>query len=65
MENIFETPNFGTVTVRNAMFDIDGTTLEEGIEIKGDDVELIEIYGYRDVEEMSVEDVETLIENNQ
>jgi hypothetical protein len=57
--------DYGKVTVRNAMFDADGTTLEEGIEIKGEDIGLIELYGWRDVEELTTEEVETIISNNQ
>lgn len=53
--------DYGTVTVRNAMFDVDGTTLEEGIEVKGDSL-FIERYGQYDIDEMSVDDVETIIE---
>jgi hypothetical protein len=52
----------GNITVRNAMFeDRDGTTLYEGIEIKDDFDNIIEIPGYRDVEGMSVEDVEKIL----
>ena len=61
MEKTFET-DYGTVTVRNAMFDVDGTNLEEGIEIKGEDF-LLENYGYRDIDEMTTDEVEDLIEN--
>tara|TARA_R110000772_G_C13310268_1_gene440097 strand:+ start:25192 stop:25389 length:198 start_codon:yes stop_codon:yes gene_type:complete len=60
MTKTFET-DYGTVTVCNAMFDIDGTNLEEGIEIKGEGF-LIENYGWRYIDEMTVEDVEELIE---
>lgn len=63
MDKTFET-KYGEVTVRTAMFDTDGTNLEEGIEIKGDDIDLIEVYGYHDVEDMSTEEVEKLIEKN-
>jgi len=59
----FETSH-GLVTVKNAMLDLDGTNLEEGIEIIGEHVELIELVGYRSVEDMTIEEVETLIENN-
>ena len=34
-----ETKDYGIVEIRNAMFDIDGTTLEEGVEIKGDEIQ--------------------------
>jgi hypothetical protein len=63
MEKTFNTSH-GEVTVRNAMLDVDGTTLEDGIEIKGDDIDLIEVYGYYDVEELTDDDVEKLIEKN-
>ena len=52
---------YGEVTVRTAMFDTDGTNLEEGIEVKGDEIGLIEVYGYYDVNEMTNEDVEIII----
>lgn len=56
--------SYGEVTVRTAMFDADGTNLEEGIEIKGDEIGLIEVYGYHDIDEMTNEDVEVLIKNS-
>jgi hypothetical protein len=65
MERTINTPNYGTVTVRNAMFDIDGTTLEEGIEIKGENIELIEVCGYRDITDMDIDEIEQLIEDYQ
>ena len=40
MNRTVETKDYGTVEVRNAVFDLDGTTLQEGIEIKGDDIDL-------------------------
>jgi hypothetical protein len=46
------------------MFDIDGTTLEEGIEIKGEEIGLIELYGWRDIEELSSDKVNELIKQN-
>lgn len=52
---------YGEVEVRNAVFDVNGTDLVEGIEIKGDDIGLIEIYGYYDVEDMDKKQVEKLI----
>jgi hypothetical protein len=58
----FET-KLGRISVRNAMLeDRDGTTLYEGLEIKDDFDNLIEIPGYRDVEGMSVEDVEKILD---
>lgn len=59
----FNTPNYGKVTISNAMFD-EGSTLEEGIEIKGDEIGLIEVYGYYDVDELSIKRIESLIEKN-
>jgi len=57
----FET-KLGRISVRNAMLEErDGTTLCEGLEIKDDFDNIIEIPGYRDVEEMSVEDVEKIL----
>jgi hypothetical protein len=63
MERTIDT-KYGEVTVRNAMFDIDGTTLEEGIEIKNEDVGLIEIHGRYDIDELTQSDVEQLIAEN-
>jgi hypothetical protein len=61
--NIFNTDNYGEVTVRNAMLeDPNGTDIYEGIEIKGDDVELIEIMGYYDLDDLTEDDVENFIE---
>lgn len=57
--------DYGDVIVRNAMFDIDGTTLEEGVEVKNPDNDLlVEINGYRDVEEFTIDELEEIIENN-
>lgn len=67
MESNVET-KFGTVTVRNAMLDIDGHTLDEGIEIKLDGILIGEIVGVRfdkdDYEELeAIEIVENWVEN--
>ena len=62
MKKIFNT-NYGIVEVRPAMFDVDGTTLEEGVEIKGEELGLIELYGYRDIADLTTEEVEVLIGN--
>lgn len=59
----FETKDYGKVEVRIAMFDIDGTNLEEGVEIKGDDIGLIELHGWRDISELSSKNVNELIKN--
>ena len=45
------------------MFDIDGTNLEEGIEIKGEEIGIIELYGWRDIEDLITTEVEDLIFN--
>jgi len=55
---------YGDIIVRQAMFDVDGTNLEEGIEIKLDDTgELIELYGSYDISELSVDELNKVIEN--
>ena len=58
------TNNYGSVIVRNAMFEEEnGTDLYEGIELKDEEGNIIEVRGYRDIDEMDSNDVETLIEN--
>ena len=57
--------SYGEVEVRNSVFDINGTDLVEGIEIKGDDIGLIEIYGYYHIDDMSNEEIENLIKDYQ
>ena len=64
MSKIIETKDYGKVEIRNAMFDIDGTTLEEGVEIKGDEIGLIELYGWIDIDELSSDKVNELINQN-
>jgi hypothetical protein len=64
MNKIIETKDYGKVEVRTAMFDIDGTSLEEGIEIKGEEMGLIEIYGWKDISELSSKDINNLINQN-
>ncbi len=56
---------YGKVKVCNAMLEDDNnnTDLYEGIEIKLENGELLEIFGYHDVDELSVDDVEAFIEN--
>jgi hypothetical protein len=52
----------GDITVRNAMFEErDGTSLYEGIELKDEFDNIIEVPGYRDVEGMEIEDVEEIL----
>ena len=56
--------DYGTITVRNAMFEDDnGTNLHEGIELKDEDGNIQEVAGWSDINEMTVDDVERLIEN--
>ena len=54
---------FGEITLRSAMFDIDGTNLEEGIEIKLEGELIGEVIGgdIYEVEEMSTDDVEAFV----
>lgn len=54
----------GEITVSNVMFDIDDTNLVEGIEIEGEDIGVIQIYEYYDVDELDIETVENLIDEN-
>lgn len=63
---LFTHPDYGLVRVSFAMLDIDGTTLDDGIEIKSEDDEfkIIEIVGWRDVQEMTEEEVIKLIDEN-
>jgi len=64
MSRIIETKDYGKVEIRNAMFDIDGTTLEEGVEIKGDEIGLIELYEWIDIDELSSDKINKLIKQN-
>jgi len=61
MNKVVETKDYGTVEVRNAIFDLDGTSLQEGIEIKGDDIELTEIVGYHHVDDLTSDEVNDLL----
>lgn len=61
MEKTFDT-DYGEALVRNVMLD-DGTNLEEGIEIKVND-HLIEIPGWRDLDELTDEQVNQLINDS-
>lgn len=57
--------DYGTIIVRNAMFEEEnGTDLYEGIELKDEDGKILEICGYRDIDEMTIDDVESLIEGS-
>ena len=61
MGKTFETADYGTAKVRTVMIDLDGSTLEEGIEITGEDFESIELLGWRDIDGMTDEGVNELI----
>ena len=65
MNRTVETKDYGTVEVRNAVFYLDGTTLQECIEIKGDDIDLTEIVGYYDVSDITSDEVNDLLKQNQ
>ena len=63
MEKKFNT-NYGIALIRYAIFDIDGTNLEEGVEINLDGKYIgRRLGGNLDVESMTVKEVEELIEN--
>ena len=63
VEKIYET-DFGAVVVRNAMLDLDGTTLDDGVEIKNElNGVLIELQGHRDVEDFTLDELEELIQS--
>jgi hypothetical protein len=65
MKRNFET-KFGTITLQNAMFDIDGTNLEEGVEIKLDGDLIGEAYGYFDFgdDDITIEEIEEYVVKN-
>ncbi len=54
---------FGEITLRSAMLDIDGTNLEEGIEIKLEGELIGEVIGgdIYEVEEMSTDEIEAFV----
>lgn len=68
MLNTFSFCEYGDIEIKNVVFDLDGTNLEEGIEISftDKDVEIptIKIIGYIDLDEITADEVESLIENN-
>jgi len=58
---------FGEVKISTAMFDLDGTTLQEGIEIRIDNELVLELFDYTesDFNVMIIEEIENLlIQNN-
>ncbi len=64
MSRFIETKDYGEVEVSVVMFDIDGTNLEEGIEIKSDEIGLIEVCGWSDLDDLSSNDINSLITQN-
>jgi len=57
--------DYGKIEVRNAMFEEEnGTDLYEGIQIKDKYGAILEIRGWRDVDELTVDDVEKLYEKD-
>lgn len=64
METRIVETSYGEVELRNVMIDSNGFDLTEGIEIEGDEIDVIEIYGYYDIDSLSVEEIEELIEDN-
>ena len=63
-QETFDT-TFGIVTVRNIMIDIDGTNLEEGIEINNPEFfKPLEILGYINIDELEEDRLEDLIADN-
>ncbi len=63
MEKTFDT-KFGEISLRTAIFETDSTNLEEGVEIKLDGKLIGEAFGWRDVEEMTVKEVEAFVEKH-
>ena len=57
--------DYGVIEVSNAIFEDDnGTDLFEGIELKDENGNIIEVAGYRDIDDMTIDEVEQIIENN-
>lgn len=57
----------GEVSIRTAVFDTDGTNLQDGVEIKIDNELVKELYGQHvyQFEDMSVEEIEKFLEEEQ
>lgn len=64
--NTFNHYEYGDVEVRPAMFDVDGTNLQEGIEVifLEEDLPNIEIYGYVDLDELTADEVIEMIDDH-
>tara|TARA_B100000927_G_scaffold96241_1_gene77647 strand:- start:730 stop:930 length:201 start_codon:yes stop_codon:yes gene_type:complete len=65
MERIIKTKKYGEVTVKNCMLENnDNTTLVDGIEIKVDGENLIEIPQHYYVDDLDEHSISILIEDN-
>ena len=65
VERTFKNTIAGTVKVKYVIFDIDGTNLEEGIRISGDELyEDIKMYDYYDVRELTKKRLNKILEEN-
>lgn len=65
MTKEFITPHYGIIIVSNVMLEEeDGINLYEGIELKDVEDNIIEVSGYWDIDEMTVKEIEELIESN-
>jgi hypothetical protein len=56
MTKKFDT-ELGTITVRNVMLEGEFNDLFEGIEFKDEDNNIVEVEGYRDIDEMTADEV--------
>jgi len=57
-----ETENYGTVTLRSAIFEDEQGNPFDALEIEGEQVGYIEVEGWYDIDELEVEKIEELIE---
>jgi len=56
MTKEFDT-ELGTITVRNVMLEGEFNDLFEGIELKDESGDIVEVEGYRDIDEMTADEV--------
>jgi len=56
MTKKFDT-ELGTITVRNVMLEGEFNDLFEGIELKDESGDIVEVEGYRDIDEMTADEV--------
>lgn len=58
--------NYGIIEIRNVMVESENNTdLFEGIELKDENGEIIVVTEYKDINEMTIDEIETIIKNNQ